>query len=143
MTDDSSSVHNPVRGPWRLLCAVLMIESVGALALAWICVQGFLEATGDPLADRLSVLIVAIVAVVWVFATLVGALRGRGWSRGANLTLQILVIAAASGILQGMLGAGVPSAPVIGWSLIVVAAAGAIGSLMARPAERDAAPSEE
>lgn len=136
MADDSPRIHTRAKGAWRLLCIVLGVQSVLAIALAWIAVSGYLAATDDPFADRMSVLIVALASVVWVFATLVGALRGRGWARGSNLTLQLLLIAAASGILQGMLGAGVPSASAIGWGLIVLAAAGILGSVLARPADR-------
>lgn len=136
MADDSPRIHSSAKGAWRLLCVVLGVQSVLALGLAWIAVSGFLAATEDPFADRMSVLVVALVAVVWVFVTLIGALRGRGWARGSNLTLQLLLVAAASGILQGMLGAGVPSASAIGWGLIVVAAAGVLGSVLARPADR-------
>jgi phosphatidylglycerophosphate synthase len=134
----NDSTRNPARsqGAWRLLTGVLALQAIGSLALAWVAITGFLGATNDPFADRMSVLIIAIAAVIWVIATLAGAVRGMGWARGSNLTLQILTIAAASGILQGMLGPEVPSAPVIGWGLIVLAIAGIFGSLLSRPADR-------
>ena len=136
MADDSPRIHSRAKGAWRLLSVVLGVQSVLALGPAWIAGSGFLAATEDPFAARASGRAGAPVAGDRVFVPLIGALRGRGWARGSNLTLQLLLVAAASGILQGMLGAGVPSASAIGWGLIVLAAAGILGSVLARPADR-------
>src|SRR5690606_29570143 len=80
----------------------------------------------------ISVLVSVILSWVWVVATLAGALRLRAsWVRGSALTIHVLMLAAAVGVMQGILG------PVlVGVGLAVLAVAGVISALGAKPIEQ-------
>lgn len=88
----------------------------------------FFGATDEPLAARLSVLLAAVIAWAWIVATLVGAARARAaWARGSALTIHVLLFAAGTGILQGIIGE-----PELGLALILLAGTGFTAAVLAR-----------
>lgn len=77
-----------------------------------------------------SVFICLVVGVVWIGATAVGAWRANGgWVRGSALTIHILIIAAGTGVLQGIMG----DETALGLWLIVFGVLGAIGAIIWKP----------
>jgi hypothetical protein len=72
------------------------------------------RATSVPSAIALTVL--AFLAVVWIGAIIVGALRGHAWIRGAAIVWQVLQFAVGAGSIAGTF-----STPAIGWPLVAVA----------------------
>ena len=114
---------------WNILTGVLALEFIGGLVLMWSVLQAFFAASHEPLAQRLSILLSAIVAFIWVAITFFGAWRRRaGWSRGSAMTLHVLMFAAGTGVLQGILGD-----PLLGWALVLCALIGFFAALLARP----------
>lgn len=118
------------RRGWGLLLVVLGVEAFGGVLLIWLTIKQLLRPSQDPLTQSISIFLMVLVSVIWVVATLIAVTRKRAWARGSNLTLQILVLAAAIGVLQGILGT-----PLIGSLLLILAVVGIIGSLMIRPAD--------
>lgn len=95
----------------------------------WSVVQAFLAASHEPLGPRLSILVSALVAFAWVAITLFGVLSKRaGWARGSAMTLHVLMFAAGTGVLQGILGD-----PLLGWALVLCALVGFFAALLAKP----------
>lgn len=115
---------------WGLLLIVLGIESFGGVLLVWLTLRQLLSPSQDLLTQSISIFLMVLVSVAWIMITFVAAVRKRTWARGSNLTLQILVLAAAVGVLQGILGT-----PLIGSLLLVLAVLGIIGSLLIRPVD--------
>ncbi len=112
---------------------VLVVEAVGGLAVMLPVVQGFFGATGEPIEQRLSIFLSALIAWVWVIITLWGALRSRAsWVRGSAITIHILLFAAGTGVLQFALADAL-----VGWALILLAFAGFAAALIARPVHRE------
>jgi hypothetical protein len=133
LTSPSSDVHSRSRIAWAALIVLLGLEAVGGLAVMIPVVQGFFAATEDPIAQRLSIFLSALIAWVWVIITLWGALRSRAsWARGSAITIHILLFAAGTGVLQFGL-----AEPLVGWVLILLAFAGFAAALLARPLERE------
>ncbi|MBL5972991.1 MAG: hypothetical protein D3X82_04225 [Candidatus Leucobacter sulfamidivorax] len=133
MTSSSPDVHPRSRIAWIALVIVLVVEVVGGLAVLIPVVQGFFGATGDPIEQRLSIFLSALIAWVWVIITLWGALRSRAsWVRGSAITIHILLFAAGTGVLQFGL-----AEPLVGWMLILLAFAGFAAALIARPMVRE------
>lgn len=132
MPPQSESGNRP-RTAWGVLCLLLIVEAVGGIALLWPAVQGFFAAADEPLAQRLSILLSLLVAWAWICVTLGGALRIRAsWVRGSAITLHVLMFAAGTGVLQGILGT-----PLLGWVLVILALAGFFSALAARPLARE------
>lgn len=122
---------------WLVLRIALLIETVGGAVLVWDVVVGFFAATQDPVGARVSVLLAVLVSWVWIGVTLWGALARRaGWVRGSALTIHVLMFAAATGMLQGLLG----DVGGLGFVLLVLAIAGFVGAIVARPAVESASP---
>lgn len=129
MTSSSPDVHLRSRIAWRVLTVLLALETVGGLVVMIPVVQGFFTSTADPIAQRLSIFLSALLAWVWVILTLWGALRSRAsWVRGSAITIHILLFAAGTGVLQ--FGLAELS---VGWLLILLAFAGFAAALLARP----------
>jgi hypothetical protein len=59
-----------------------------------------------------ALLVLAILAVLWLGAIIVGAWRGRAWVRGAGIVWQVLQFAVGLGALQGAF-----AQPAWGWPL--------------------------
>ena len=120
---------NRPRTAWGVLCLLLIVEAIGGIALLWPAVQAFFAADDEPLAQRLSILLSLLIAWAWICVTLAGALKVRaGWVRGSAITLHVLMFAAGTGVLQGILGT-----PLLGWTLVILALAGFFSALLARP----------
>lgn len=117
---------------------VLSLELLGGLVLAWQTISLTIRNTYEPLGQRVSLMLIVLVGVAWAGATLLASVRRRAWARASNLTLQVLLVAAAIGVLQGIIGE-----PLIGAFLLIVAVLGFIASLMVRPLEHENRPNEE
>lgn len=114
---------------WVLLRIVLLLETLGGLVWLVSVFARFLSAGDDPMGARVSVLLAAVLSWVWIVITLVGIWKKAGWARGSALTLHVLMFAAASGILQGILG----PMPAVGVVLIVLSIIGFVAAVLARP----------
>lgn len=124
---------------WAVLTALLVVEAIGAAAIVFMTATTF-PGFGDPfIALWVSVFVSVILSWVWIGATLIGAFRGRAsWVRGSAVTIHVLMLAAAVGVMQGIIGT-VPT----GVGLAVVAAIGIIAALGAKPDDSDAAVAPE
>lgn len=135
----SSSVQPRSKRAWRILVSLLAIETAAGLIAMIPLGTGFLGAGKDELGQRVSVLLAGLLAIAWVAATFVGALRSRAsWVRGSALTLHVLMFAAGTGILQYRLAEGW-----VGWALILCAFVGFFSGLIARPEYADPAEIED
>ena len=122
--------HSRSQTGWMILRAVLVIEVVGGAVLLWNVFQAFLAAGDEPLGARVSLLLAVLLSWAWIAITLWGALTGRAsWVRGSALTLHVLMFAAATGVLQGILGEAV----LLGWALLILALLGFVAAVLARP----------
>lgn len=117
---------------WAALTTLLVLEAIAGAAVIFFTARTF-PGFSDPFISLwISVLVSVILSWVWVVATLAGALRLRAsWVRGSALTIHVLMLAAAVGVMQGILG------PVlVGVGLAVLAVAGVISALGAKPIEQ-------
>ncbi|QIM16848.1 hypothetical protein G7067_11260 [Leucobacter insecticola] len=122
----------PSKLGWLLLRFVLVIEVVGGAVLVWNVVLAFLAASGEPLGAKVSLLLAVLISWAWIAITLWGALAKRAsWVRGSALTIHVLMFAAATGVLQGILGEAIG----LGWSLLILALTGFVAAVIARPAK--------
>lgn len=126
------------RSAWTALTAVLAVELVLGAVLVVTMIPTF-PAAGperEALAPLwVSLFVSAILCCVWVAATLVGAIRRRGsWVRGSAVTIHVLLLAAAMGVFQGILGT-----PAIGALLLVLAVAGFAAAILVGPKRKGAA----
>jgi len=74
--------------------------SLLAVATAYLLIE-ILTVQPDSYAAAAAILLLTLIATVWLGAIVVGALRGRGWIRGAAIVWQVLQIAVGVGSLQG------------------------------------------
>lgn len=110
------------RHPFVLLLAVLLIAECALLAVATIyLIIELLTATPDSLASALFLLVLTAIAAVWIGFIAGNVLRGRAWTRGAAIVVQILIGAVAIGCFQGIF-----AQPSIGWVLLVPALVGLV-----------------
>uniref|UniRef100_UPI003A84F551 hypothetical protein n=1 Tax=Leucobacter sp. BZR 635 TaxID=3378705 RepID=UPI003A84F551 len=126
------------RSAWTALTAVLAVELVLGAVLVVTMIPTF-PAAGperEALAPLwVSLFVSAILCCVWVAATLVGVIRRRGsWVRGSAVTIHVLLLAAAMGVFQGILGT-----PAIGALLLVLAVAGFAAAILVGPKRKGAA----
>src|SRR5690606_13904946 len=108
---------------------VLLIEAIFGAVWVVQTFSGFLAAGDEPLGARVSVLLAVLISWAWVLTTLLGAWRRLGWARGSALTLHVLMFAAATGILQGLLGPLLP----IGILVLALSLIGFLAAILARP----------
>lgn len=121
------------RRAWAVLTLMLALETVGGAAVMIPVLPGLLGEGAAPFGQRISVFLAAVIAWIWVAATLWGALRTRAsWVRGSAITIHVLLFAAGTGILQLQL-----ADMLIGWALILLAFAGFAAALLARPADTE------
>lgn len=114
---------------WAALFIVLSIEAFGGLALLAQAGLGMLQATGEPLGQRLSIVLGLVIAWAWVLVTLFAGLKTRAsWARGSALTIHVLIFAAGTGMLQFGIGT-----PLLGWMVVVLAFVGFFAAILARP----------
>ena len=124
------SDHLPTRVGWVALRIVLAVEVIGGAWLLWNVLIGFFAAGDEPLGSRLSLLLAVAIWWVWIAATAWGAWKRRAsWVRGSSITIHVLLFAAATGILQGLLG---PQAT-LGLELLVLALVGFVAAVLAKP----------
>ena len=117
------------RGAWALLKIILLGETVVGLWVVWRTLVTILAEPEAPLGMRVSVIAAAIIAWAWIAIAALGTLRGTpAWVRGSALTIHVLMFAAAVGILQGILGT-----PMLGSIVLIVALAGFLAAVLARP----------
>lgn len=124
--------NTPQRG-WGVLATVLAIETFGGLALLIPIVTAMLESSDEPLGQRLSIFLAALIALIWICVTLFAALRVRAsWVRASAITIHVLMFAAGTGILQLQL-----ASQILGWGLVALALVGFFAALRARPVVRE------
>ena len=103
--------------PFVLTLAVLLFAEGALLAAATVyLVIELLIATPDSLASALALLVITAIATIWVGFIAANILRGRAWTRGAAIVVQILLSAVAIGCFQGIF-----AQPAIGWLLLIPA----------------------
>lgn len=140
--DTVSVANDRIRAGWVFLAFALLAEAVGG---GWLIVNMVVAAVDQSAAvsqsefateaTMMTIGIIAVVAlsVLWIIVTFLGALRRRPWARSSNLTIQVLVLAAATGVLQGIMGERW-----IGFVLLALAVLGLLATLMVRPAKGSA-----
>jgi len=118
---DARRAHPPLL---IALAVLLGLEGLLVAAVAvWLLVE-LLTVRPESYASAVAILVLVVLAAVWVFATALGAVGGRGWSRGSAVTIQVLQIAVAVGCFQGLY-----AEPVLGWTLLLPALAGVVLAL--------------
>ncbi|NIJ04120.1 hypothetical protein [Frigoribacterium faeni] len=98
-TDRSASGRRPALY-WLLVLLLAAEATLLAVATAYLLVE-ILTVRPDSYASAAAILVLTLIATVWLGAIVVGALRGRGWIRGAAIVWQVLQIAVGVGSLQG------------------------------------------
>ena len=115
-----------------LLAAVLAIEFVGVAVVLIRMLPTSPEAGPDQsviLPLWISLIISLAVSCVWIGVTLLAAVRAQSaWVRGSGVTIHVLMLAAATGVLQGILGT-----PKLGWWMLAFAIVGLLASAFWRP----------
>ena len=101
---------------WLLVLLLAAEAALLAVATAYLLIE-ILTVQPDSYAAAAAILLLTLIATVWLGAIVVGALRGRGWIRGAAIVWQVLQIAVGVGSLQGTF-----ANPSVGLWLIVPAA---------------------
>lgn len=136
-------IEKRIRRGWALMTIVLGIEIVGVGWIAWNAVLSVVRDMQNPLleeyrstvvAQGIGIVLVLILALIWVIVTLLGAFTQKPWARASNLTIQVLAVAAATGILQGIMGT-----QLLGIGLLVLGILGLVATLMSRPPSKEAA----
>jgi len=113
---------------WRIMTAVVFLETLAILGLLAFTVLGFAARGDDPFLAALSIVIVVTLATLWLALTLLALLRNRGWARGSTITIQILALSVALGAFQGIY-----AQVQIGWIIAIPAIATFVAALVARP----------
>ena len=85
---------------WLLVLLLAAEATLLAVATAYLLIE-ILTVQPDSYAAAAAILLLTLLATVWLGAIVVGALRGRGWIRGAAIVWQVLQIAVGVGSLQG------------------------------------------
>lgn len=105
------------RHPAVIFLSVLLIAECALLtAAATYLIVELLTATPGSLVSAVALLVLTAIAAVWVGFIAANVLRGRAWTRGASVVVQILLGAIAIGCFQGIF-----AQPAIGWLLLVPA----------------------
>jgi hypothetical protein len=118
---NSSEWDISVSGPRRpalfwVLIAQLAAEFLLVLGVAITLLLELLVDTPTSYASAIALTVLAVVAVVWLGAIIVGMLRGQAWTRGAAIVWQVLQFAVGAGSVTGSF-----ASPAIGWPLIAAA----------------------
>lgn len=117
------------RRGWAILAILLSIEAFAGIIVVFQTTWQLLQSTQDPLGDRVSLFIAVVLAWVWVLVTLLAGVRTQAsWARGSALTIHLLLLAAATGMLQFGIGS-----PLLGWSLVGTALIGFAAALLVKP----------
>ncbi|MGV8884378.1 MAG: hypothetical protein ACOH1T_02155 [Microbacteriaceae bacterium] len=119
---NSDDMTEPRKGPRSggvlAFVAILGLETVALVAATIFLIFEILVADPRSLSSAIALTVVVALAAVWVAAITLGAWRGRSWTRGASIVVQILLASMAIGSFQGLL-----PRPDIGWILLVPALA--------------------
>lgn len=113
---------------WQVLRVLLAIET---LLLGWVVLVSVLAAVSSSghVMQRVSIVIMAALSLLWVLIAFIGAARGRpAWVRGSAITIHVLLFAVGTGCLQFVIGPWW-----IGWGFIGLAFIGFAAALLARP----------
>jgi len=112
---ETSGTHS--RHPFVLALVVILFAECALLAVAtvYLIVELFV-ATPNSLVSALALLVLTAIAAIWLVFIAVNVLRGRAWTRGAAIVVQVLQGAVAIGCFQGLL-----AQPTIGWLLLIPA----------------------
>jgi hypothetical protein len=103
------------------LAVILFLEALLVIGVAvWLLIE-LLTVVPESYPSAIAIFVLVAIAAVWVAATAIAALQGRGWSRASAVTIQILQIAVAVGSFQGLY-----ARPDLGWALLVPALAGIV-----------------
>jgi len=107
----------PARHPFVLLLVLILFAECALVVVATIyLVVELLTATPDSLASAVALTVLTAIAAVWLGFIATNVLRGRAWTRGAAIVVQVLQGAVAIGCFQGIL-----AQPAIGWLLLIPA----------------------
>ena len=127
------------RAAWIALTAVLAVELVlgGVLVITIFPTFPAAGPEREALAPLWFSLVISLVlSCVWIAATLLGTIRRKGtWVRGSAVTIHILMLAAALGVFQGLLGT-----PAVGATLLVLAIVGFASAILVGLPPKPAAP---
>ena len=105
------------RHPYVLALVVILFAECALLSAATVyLVVELITATPNSLVSALALLVLTAIAAIWLGFIAVNVVRGRAWTRGAAIVVQVLQGAVAIGCFQGLL-----AQPVIGWLLLVPA----------------------
>ncbi|WP_336658525.1 hypothetical protein [Leucobacter sp. USHLN153] len=125
------SVHRRSIIAWAVLRVLLVLESLLLAGVTIFSVVGAIGSRG-PVAQSVSIVLMAVLALIWVVVTAVAAMRGNAsWVRGSALTIHVLIFAAGTGCLQ--LGIGSWQ---FGFALVAVSLLGFAAAVLARPEAR-------
>lgn len=119
---------------WAIVQVVLGLELLAIAWATWASLKTLVallgaSTDGQVVALQLSIVVVLLLGGIWLFATLRGALQRKPWVRASNFTIQILMLATATGILQGIIA----SKP-YGFALLVLSLLGIVASaVLAKP----------
>lgn len=110
-----------------LLAFILGVEAVAlGVATVYLVIE-ILVAPADSVVSAIALAVVVAIAAVWVAVIAINVVRGRAWTRGASIVVQVLIGAVALGSFQGL-----GPRPDIGW-IILVPAVAAVILLFTRP----------
>lgn len=117
------------RRAWVVLNLLLAGEAITGIAALIPLTQAFFHQGNDLMTQKVSIFLAALLAVVWVVVTFIGAAKRRAsWARGSAITLHVLLFAAGTGVLQYEL-----AEVWVGWLVILVAFIGFFAALMSSP----------
>jgi hypothetical protein len=85
---------------WLLVVLLAAEAALLAATTVWLLIE-LLTVTPASYPSAVAILVLTLIATIWLGAIVVGALRGRGWIRGAAIVWQVLQIAVGVGSLQG------------------------------------------
>lgn len=116
--ETSGPSNGPRSGGVVALVGILALETAALIAATVFLVFEILVAEPQSMVSAIALTVVVALAAVWVAAITLGAWRGRSWTRGASIVVQVLLISMALGSFQGIL-----PRPDIGWMLLLPAIA--------------------
>ena len=103
-------------GLFWFVVVLLAAEFLLVTGLAITLVVELLIDTPASYPSAIALTVLAFVAVAWLGAIVVGALRGQAWIRGAAVVWQVLQFAVGASAISGAF-----SQPALGWPLVAVA----------------------
>lgn len=126
---DNSVSGNRRPALFWLLIVLLAAEFLLVLTVAIVLLLELLIDRPTSYASAVALTVLAFIAVAWLGAMIVGALRGQAWIRGSAIVWQVLQFAVGAGSVTGAF-----ASPAIGWPLIGVAVV-TFGLLFTKPVQ--------